>query len=288
MLTDLIKPFPGAQTGWLYTPSRPRWSVVRRRWLARWSREPGPAWKALVPAAPRRRWLVYFIYLVNGQLTTAQRFTLERLATEDAGLMLICACPNNDPVLDELKPLCDALYWKSERGWDYSAYALGISELGRLSPGADVLVMNDSVFGPFRPLTPFMDAAPWRITGFTGNALEENHVQSYAFIVKNIGEDVVRALEPAMSTAWSYNTGKAVILLQETRMTRMAARHLTVGAFWYGDDQKKKDLSLFYPKELLQSGFPFFKRSLLGKFATHFQQPEEMKVLLTSWGHPLP
>jgi lipopolysaccharide biosynthesis protein len=288
MLNDLIQPFSGAQTGWRYTPSQPRWSIVRRRWLARWPRGRGPAWKALMPAASRRRWFVYFIYLSGGQLSAAQRFALERLATEDAGLMVICACPENDPVLDELKPLCNALYWKAETGWDFSAYALGLSELARFSPGADVLVMNDSIFGPFRPLVPFMDAAPWQLTGFTGNAQEENHVQSYAFIVKNISEDVVLALEPAMSTTWSYNTANAVILWQETRLARVAARHLTVGAFWYGDDQKMKDLCLFYPKELLQSGFPFFKRSLLGKFATRFQPPEEMKVVLASLGHPLP
>jgi lipopolysaccharide biosynthesis protein len=288
MLNDLIKPFSGAQTGWRYTPSRPRWSIVRRRWLARWPRGQGPAWKALMPAAPRRRWFVYFIYLSGGQLSPAQRFALERLASEDAGLMVICACQENDPVLDELKHLCNALYWKAETGWDFSAYALALSELARLSPGADLLVMNDSIFGPFQPLVPFMDAAPWQLTGFTGNAQEENHVQSYAFIVKNINEDVVLALEPAMSTAWSYNTANAVILWQETRLARVAARRLTVGAFWYGSDQKMKDLCLFYPKELLQAGFPFFKRSLLGKFATRFQPPEEMKVVLASLGHPLP
>lgn len=71
---------------------------------------------------------------------------LQRPASEDTDLLVICACPENHAVLEELKPLCDALYWKAEQGWDFSAYALGLSELARLSPGADVLAMNDSLF----------------------------------------------------------------------------------------------------------------------------------------------
>lgn len=287
MLTELVRPFAGAQTGWTYEPSRLHLGIVLRRWWARQSRGPAPAWKALVPATPRRRWLVYFIYLTDGQLNAGQRFTLERLAREDAGLMVICACTENHPVLEELRPLCNALYWKEESGWDFSAYAVALSELARRSPRADVLVMNDSVFGPFKPLVPFMDDAPWRFTGFTGNSLEENHVQSYAFIVKSIDEALIEALAPVISTTWSYNAAMPVILLQETRWSRVAAPHFGVGAFWFGDNPQKPDLCLYYPKELIEAGFPFMKRSLLGKFATKFVHPAEMRELLDSLGHPV-
>ncbi len=287
MLTELVKPFPGAQTGWSYVPSQPGWGVIFRRWRARPTRGPAPAWNTLVSAAPRQRWLVYFIYLTDGHLSAAQRFTLARLSREDAGLMVICACPENHPVLEELKPLCDALYWKAEKGWDFSAYAVALSELARLSPGADVLVMNDSVYGPFKTLVPFMDAAPWRFTGFTGNSLEENHVQSYAFVVKAIDAALMDVLAPVMSTTWAYNAADPVILHQETKLARAAAPHFGIGAFWYGDNPKKPDLCLFYPKELIAAGFPFLKRSLLGKFATKFAQPEEMEAMLVSMGHPL-
>lgn len=286
MLTDLVKPFPGAQTFWTYEPSQPRLGVVFRRWWARPSRGPAPAWKALVPAGPRQRWLAYFIYLTDGQLTAGQRFTLDHLSREDASVMVICACPEHHPVFEELRPLCQALYWKAEGGWDFSAYAVALSELARLSPGADVLVMNDSVYGPFKPLVPFMDAAPWRFTGFTGNSLEENHVQSYAFVVKAIDAALMQALAPAMSTVWAYNAADPVILHQETRLARVLAPHFSVGAFWFGDNIKKPDLCLFYPRELVVAGFPFVKRSLVGKFAESFQKPEEVRALLESLGHP--
>lgn len=290
MRTDalLINPIEGAQILWPYKPSRPNWSVVCRRWMARLSRGAFPTWKTLIPASPQARWLAYFVYLPDGQLTPGHRFTLDKLAAEQASLMVICACPAGHPVLDELRDCCDALYWKDMPGYDFSAYAIGLNELARLSPGADVLFMNDSVFGPFTSLEPFIQAAPWRVTGFTANAAkttEESHIQSYAFIVKNLQMDLLVAAAPSMSTAWAYDDIGPVILLQETRLTRMLARHCDVGAYWCGDNA---DLCLLNPEELIEAGFPFLKRSLLGKFATHFQHPERTKVLLASLGHPLP
>ncbi|MDO8903179.1 hypothetical protein [Hydrogenophaga sp.] len=50
-------------------------------------------------------------------------------------------------MLEALKPMCHALYWKTETGSDFSACAVALSELARLSPGADVWVKNDPVFG---------------------------------------------------------------------------------------------------------------------------------------------
>lgn len=287
---SLIKPFEGAQTYWSYKPSRPPWRAIRRRWMARLSRGAFPDWKPLVPASPQPLWLVYFVFLPEGQLTPGHRFTLEKLAAEHARLMVICACPAEHPVLDELRTLCDALYWKDFPGYDFSAYALGLSELARLSPGADVLIMNDSVFGPFAPLKPFIDAAPWRVTGFTANAtdmVEENHFQSYAFIVKNLELEVLEAAGDSISMTWAYNKINSVILLQETRLARMLARQFDVGAYWCGIRRDKADLCLFLPRELIAAGFPFLKRSLVGKFAGYFQEPGEMKALLESLEHPI-
>jgi len=286
MLIDLVKSIPNVHTEWTYRPSRPSVSVVVRRARARLSRGLGATWKALMPVFPRRRWLVYFIYSTDGKLDPAHRFTLERMSGEDAALLVVCACPENHSVLQELKTLCDALYWKSQDGWDFSAFALALSELAHLSPGADVLFMNDSVLGPFKPLVPFIMAAPWRLTGFTGNALEENHLQSYAFVLKGIDISVLKALSPVLSTAWSYNAAGPVILQQETRLARLAHRHMSVGAYFYTDGSFYQDLCLNCPEQLLEAGFPFLKRSLFGKFAGNFQDPAAMQALLQRLGHP--
>lgn len=286
MPTELVRPFPGAHTYWTYVPSPPRWDIVLRRWSARPTRQSAPAWKPLAPPATTGRWLMYFMYLPEGRLSPQHRFTLERLAAEDARLMIVCACPPNHPVLTDLKNQCDALYWKSVEGFDFSAYAIGLTELARHAPGSDVLVLNDSMLGPFSPLTPFIERAPWRLSGLSASALEENHLQSFALIVRQLNAEFLQAVAPVISTEWCYDTSGPVILLQETRLARVASRHISVGAFWYTDGSRYQDLCLNCPEQMLDAGFPLLKRSLFGKFANGFQDPASMQALLRRLDHP--
>jgi lipopolysaccharide biosynthesis protein len=229
---------------------------------------------------------MYFMYLPAGQISAQHRFTLERLAAEDARLLIVCACPPDHPVLEELARACDALCWKALDGYDFSAYAIGLTELARHAPGSDVLVLNDSMLGPFAPLSPFIDLASWRLTGLSASALEENHLQSFAFIVQKLDAAFLRAVAPVLSTEWSYNASGPVILLQETRLARVASHHMSVGAFWYTDGAQFLDLSLNCPEQMLEAGFPLLKRSLFGKFARNFQDPLAMQALLERLGHP--
>ena len=286
MPTELVRPFPGVQTNWTYIPSRPRWDIVMRRWPARWTRQVAPAWKMLAPPATTGQWLLYFMFLPDGQLSLQHRFTLERLAKEDARLMIVCACPPDHPVLADIKNQCEALYWKALNGFDFSAYAVGLTELARHAPGSDVLILNDSMLGPFAPLTPFIEQAPWRLSGLSASSLEENHLQSFAFIVRQLDAEFLQAVAPVISTEWCFDASDPVILLQETRLARVASHLMTVGAFWYTDGSRYQDLCLNCPEQMLDAGFPLLKRSLFGKFADRFQDPATMHALLRRIGHP--
>jgi lipopolysaccharide biosynthesis protein len=288
MPTELARPFDGAQTYWSYTPSRPSLRTVMRRWVARCKRIGPPAWRLLKVPSKGSRWIMYFVFAPQGQLTAHHRYTLEQLAKEDVSLMIVCACPPSSPVLQTLDAQCDALCWKAPEGYDFSAYAVGLTVLARDCPGADVLVLNDSMLGPFAPLAPFLDQAPWRLTGLTASALsEENHLQSFAFIVRGLDETFLQALSPTISTEWSYDSAEPVILLQETQFARVAhQRGITVGSYWYTDGSQWNDLCLNRPQQLIEAGFPFIKRSLFEKFATTFQKPEDMRALLERVGHP--
>lgn len=282
----LARPFPGAITNWTYVPSLPRWDIILRRLPARSTRRQPPAYRLIKTPHGPGRWIMYFMFLPEGQLSAQHRFTLDRLAAEDARLMIVCACPPDHVVLKELQERCDALCWKALNGYDFSAYAVGLTELARHATGSDVLVLNDSMLGPFAPLTPFMEHAPWRLTGFSASALAENHLQSFAFIVRQLDVQFLQAVTAALSTEWSYDSSNAVILLQETRLARVASRHMSVGAYWYTDGLQHLDLCLNCPEQMLDAGFPLLKRSLLDKFARVFQDPQEMQALLRRLGHP--
>ena len=148
------------------------------------------------------------------------------------------------------------------------------------------MVLNDSMLGPFTPLVPFIEQAPWRLTGITANALAENHLQSFAFIVRQLDAEFLQAVSPVLSTEWSYDTSDPVILLQETRLARVAGRHMSVGAYWYTDGSQYLDLCLNCPEQMLDAGFPLLKRSLFDKFERRFHEPAAMSALLLRKGHP--
>ena len=50
-----------------------------------------------------------------------------------------------------------------------------------------------------------------------------------------------------------------MITCQESRMARVASRSMSVGAYWYLEDG---DPTQTAPFELIDAGYPFFKRSL--------------------------
>lgn len=286
MRTELARPVEGAQIFWNYEPSQPRPRIVVARWRARRTRQKPPVWKPLVPVSGTGRWLMYFLYAPQGQLSTQHRFTLKRLAAEDASVMIVCACPPNHPLLDELKRHCHALYWKGTDGFDFSAYAICLSELAQRAPGSDVLMFNDSMLGPFSALAPFVEQAPWRIAGLSANALEENHLQSFALIARQVDPELLRVIAPVISSEWSYNSSDSVILLQETLLARVASPHVSVGAYWYTDGSRHQDLCLNCPEQMIDAGFPLLKRSLFGKFVGRFQSIASMQALLHRLDHP--
>jgi hypothetical protein len=279
---------PGLVSNWTFQPSTvrvlERWRTVNR--LLRYGR-PAPASVVLKPASPEARWVTYFMYLPGGELNAGHHFTLMRLQSLSLPVLVVCACPRNAAVLQALSERCDALLWKDLPGYDFSAYRLALSHLANLSPGADVLVMNDSVYGPFTDLKDVFDGAPWALTGFTASNQRAPHFQSYAFLLRDVQRSTMVRLAPVLLPGIAFNEFRHIIDLQETRFARVAARSMSVGALWFGDVREIGDPTLARPMELLDNGFPFLKRSLLGKHESLIAR-ETVLARLQALGHPLP
>jgi lipopolysaccharide biosynthesis protein len=238
----------------------------------------------LRPLTAAPRWTCYFLYLPDGLLTDAHLYTLERLRAGTGRLLALCASPSPEQVPAALADLADALIWKGLSGYDFSAYALALRAVAEQSPGADLFIMNDSVLGPFADVEAQLAAAPWALTGFTAAATFENHIQSYAFNLRGVTDETVRALAAIMPEGRACDRYRDVVNLQETRFARVAARCMSVGALWYAE---AGDPSLAAAQQLLDDGFPFLKRSLLGRYA-HFQDEAALRTFLAARGHPLP
>ncbi|HVQ07455.1 MAG TPA: hypothetical protein VMS43_03375 [Allosphingosinicella sp.] len=278
---------PALQRDWTFVPSRPNLVARLSRLKSRLTgRRPPPPHRALKPIAPRTRWNAYFAFLPGGGLTPGHLFTIERLRGLEGGLLIVCATPGPEDVPEALHDVADALYWKGLSGYDFSAYAVALRAIAVHSPGADVFVMNDSVLGPLVDPAPMLDRAPWDLTGFTASSALENHLQSYAFLLRGVTPERIAAFGSALPERIAYDRFRDVVNLQETRFARLAARHLSVGAFWYADAATMGDPSLAAAATLLDAGSPFLKKSLLGHYAG-FQDEARLREMLAARGHPL-
>ncbi len=271
---------------WTFRPSRPDGITAAVRATALRGLRHAPAHHAIIPICSRPRWIVFFVYLPSGGLTAAHRFTLERLRQADAGLCIICAAPTPADIPAEITTVADALYWKALPGFDFSAYALALHAIAHDSPGADVLVLNDSVFGPFSPVDSLWSHMRWDLTGFTASAQLQNHIQSYAFHLKRVDADRLRVLRTVMPRHWAFDDYRGAVYLQESRFATVAARSMSVGALWYADGERSGDPSIFAALPLLDAGFPFLKRSLLTKNA-HVVPRDSILHALTCRDHPI-
>ncbi|MDY0960296.1 hypothetical protein SOM26_16510 [Sphingomonas sp. CFBP8993] len=272
---------------WRYRYSRPDPVVQLRRLLSRRRYRAFPDHAEVRPITTRRdRWIAYFVYLPEGKkLDAAHRYTLARLAESDAGLLIVCAAPSQADIPTELRDAADAMFWKALNGFDFSAYAIALHAVAKANPGADMLVLNDSTYGPFVPVDTLWSSMVWDLTGFTATGQVENHVQSYAFLLRQVTPERMAGLS-VFSLKGAFDDYQGVVLGQETRLAAQAARMMTVGAWWHADPTVTIDPSLFAAIPLVEAGFPFLKRGLRTKHARIYSK-DALGALLVDRGHPV-
>lgn len=244
-----------------------------------------PAFRILKAVYPQPRWLVYFIYAPAGSLSPSHYYTVSRLRDSGISLLVVCAAKTPLDVPPDVHKFADALIWKSLSGFDFSAYKLALSAIGKKSPHSDVYVQNDSVFGPFSDIKGDFENLKWGLTGYTASCEESNHIQSYAFFMRDVCFLKIAKLSTIFFPLVAFNSFQNVVDLQELRFSRVAARHMKVGAFWYEQDRAINPV-LVKPFELIDAGFPFLKKALLGKNAK-FQRTDEVKARLYELNHPV-
>ncbi len=279
----------GLVRDWSFVASpSPGW-VRRRAKLAWWLfSKPFPGNRVLISARPRPVWAAYFAFCPLGVLAVHQRFTLERLRDEGFSVLVVCATPhptNLPPELVGQTALADALLWKALPGYDFSAYRVALEHLADASPGACVLILNDSVWGPLSPLRPWVARAPWQLTGFTSSATWGAHLQSYAWVVRSVTPEFLDAVRPVMPAGRCLDRFDDVVLAQELGLASTAARQMSVGSFFHGDGIVVGNPALERAEELLAAGLPFLKRALVGKHAGRIAS-ESVQELLRRAGHP--
>jgi lipopolysaccharide biosynthesis protein len=275
----------GVVRNWSFHPTQRSVSDITLAWLRGFRRKPRPDSLVLKPLVAVGEWAIVFVFAPDQQLQPRHEFTLRRLRDEGFRVAVICATAERGKVPDALNQYCDALYWKDLPGFDFSAYTLALEEAVARIAGSDVLILNDSVFGPLNPLKPLLRQSRWDLTGFTGAKGVENHIQSYAFRFREVDAGKLAAMRQIFPSGYCFNHMGSVVGCQEIPMARIAHRSMRVGSLWFPQSPNIDDPCLDVPERLLEDGFPFLKRSLLGKFS-FFGKRDVALQCLARYGHP--
>ncbi len=252
------------------------------------SMRPPPRSDVLIPAQAHPRWAVYFVYSLSGAAFDQHRFTVQQLRQDGWPVLVVLACaerPGAAVVAQWRQHGASALLWKEPHGFDLSGLRPALQHLLDRSPGCDVLWLNDSLLGPFHSVYELVRHTPWRVTGFASCFIIEPHIQSYALFLRALDASLMQALSQVVPGSHCLNQHSAVAFVQETRLARHLSQQGSVGTLWspLRDDM---DLTMAYPYELVEDGFPFLKRSILGKFSDSFTTSDAL-AMLRRWGHPV-
>jgi hypothetical protein len=89
--------------------------------------------------------------------------------------------------LTSVEALCSAIVHRENKGYDFAGWALAMRVFPSIQNAKEVLVTNDSVYGPLRPLRPIfamMDNRTCDFWGITESHEVEWHLQSYFLVFK--------------------------------------------------------------------------------------------------------
>ena len=153
-------------------------------------------------------------------------------------------------------------------GYDFGSWATALEYYPDIAESADVLMLNDSLVGPFEPIDHLLDqfhrsaADVWALTDTTQF---RHHLQSYG-----LGFKYQRLLEAPLARFWrnirAEESREGVIWRNEIGLSRLLDQERFVAEaaipFWRVVAEGQNPTILGW-RRLLDIGFPFVKRQLI-------------------------
>lgn len=170
--------------------------------------------------------------------------------------------PNNE---EAIRP---TIVYRPNVGYDFGSWAIAIQSFPKLAARSHVLLLNDSLVGPFGSLDPLLDhfeKSQSDIWSATSTLQFEPHLQSF-FLGFRRGILRKYPLRRFWSLIREVGTKEEIILAYEIGLTRLAVEGmLTTDVYLPAEFVVRGELNPAIDgwKELLDNGFPFVKRELL-------------------------
>jgi len=197
------------------------WALGNLRRLRRYVRK---TWPGADPLPNSRQHAVYVHYNDKGVIHSYIIKQLEALVEAGFRTTFVSNSPKFPMTnVAEVTPFCRQILWRRNMGYDFGAYKDGIAAIGDLEHIDRLLLMNDSIYGPFCPLPALLagiDPSQTDVWGITDSWEHHYHVQSYFILFLG---NALRS--PAFRRFWRrlpYVNWKAwVIHKSEIELTRL-------------------------------------------------------------------
>ena len=207
----------------------------------------------------------------SGSSRLSRSLTTTVVALVNAGyrVVLVSTSESPDPFEWGLEPPAGlTVIRRPNVGYDFGSWATAIDRYPQLADARRILLLNDSLVGPFATIEPLLakfhasTADVWAVTdtsqfeyhlqsyvlGFTGQTLKEPQVRAFwrDICVERSKDDVI----------WRYEIGLSRLLRRERYGIDVAipSRHLVPDG---------RNPAIIGWQRLLDRGFPFVKRELL-------------------------
>jgi len=185
-------------------------------------------WPGADPAFNSRLQAIYAHYDAKGIVHNYVIKQLEALVEAGFRTTFVSNSPSFPAIgVSEVAPFCRQILWRRNIGYDFGAYKDGIAALGDLDECERLLLMNDSVYGPFYPLGRVLAGIDHERTdfwGITDSWQHHFHIQSYfiLFLRKALNS-------PAFRQFWHQlpyvNSKRWIIHNSEVRLTQVLTQN---------------------------------------------------------------
>jgi GT2 family glycosyltransferase len=211
---------------------------------------------------------------VLAQWSTSERLSdsTEKLIQElldcNYEVLLVSACESKERIILSPQVLNRiTVLRKPNYGYDFGSWSVGLQACPNIKSAEEVLLINDSMIGPFGSLKQILEDArcsPFDITGLCDSIQIHYHIQSFFFHFKN-GSLKENSIWHFWTNVSHLQHKDDVIRQYEIGFTEMAAKAVRLGALYsFNLTEDRFGASTFNAaKAFIRLGNPFIKRELI-------------------------
>jgi rhamnosyltransferase len=133
-----------------------------------------------------KRLAVFVHFDRDGIIDPYVEFYLQRLSEVTDDIVFVTTSSLNTTNLEKLESLCTKIICRENVGYDFMSYKVGLAAYER-NEYDEVVICNDSVYGPFSPLGELMERMSSEACDYWGMSESfqfSHHLQSYFIVFK--------------------------------------------------------------------------------------------------------